>query len=327
MSTVQYFLETTIRKRLGSGVDLAYASPALVAAYINASPGRKFEQSGVGGNRSLEPVPKYKQTISEKVMTNGRNAWVVLGVDRNASALGGHGGRGQTQCASIDLVAGRMGGYVRDRDDEGRVIEVNPDFKVDAARIYISQKADIDDYFECAEGACGNSIGQSAIGLKADDIRVIARKSIKLVTGTDNRDSQTDKVKELTGIELIANNDDSDMQPLVKGDNLVKALTGLWDQINDLNQIVTHFLKYQSAYNEKILSHRHLGNIQLPSGKRYTAVAFEMQPEGNKCIIQHCSNTESSLKNHQGNMSAWNKNYLSGLVDETYINSKNNKTN
>ena len=81
-------------------------------------------------------------------MTNENNSWIVLGRDRNASRMSGYGGKGDTQCASIDIVAGRMGSEVEAFDADGESLFINPSFKKDAARIYISQKTDIDKYFD-----------------------------------------------------------------------------------------------------------------------------------------------------------------------------------
>ena len=51
----------------------------------------------------------------------------------------GYGGRGDTHCASIDLVAGRLSYLSRSENDNGDKIFADPNFKIDAARIYISQ--------------------------------------------------------------------------------------------------------------------------------------------------------------------------------------------
>ena len=85
-------------------------------------------------------------------MTNENNAWIILGRDRPASVMSGYGGKGDTQAASIDIVAGRMGSEVRAFDESGEKLFVNPSFKKDAARIYISQKSDIDKYFDLIPG-------------------------------------------------------------------------------------------------------------------------------------------------------------------------------
>ena len=55
----------------------------------------------------------------------------------------------------------------------------------DAARIYISQRADIDEYFDIADGSVGHH-RSSAIAVKADSVRIL-QKRIKLVTGKNHR--------------------------------------------------------------------------------------------------------------------------------------------
>ena len=85
-------------------VDLKNANPQKLQAYINAPASVKGIQGGIGGNRSIEPVPVFKKSNSEKVYSNSRNAWLVLGVDRNSTLTTGYGGKGHTQCAAIDLV-------------------------------------------------------------------------------------------------------------------------------------------------------------------------------------------------------------------------------
>ena len=133
---------------------------------------------------------------------------------------------------------GRMASYIRETDDEGTLIYTNPDFKVDAARIYISQKADIDDYFNLRSGKVGTSRAKSGIGIKADALRLIGREGIKLVTRTEPQNSQGGKLQKVNGIDLIAGNDDSDMQPLIKGANLTECLDDMNDNIANLNGIL-----------------------------------------------------------------------------------------
>ena len=55
-------------------------------------------------------------------------------------------GSGNTHCAAIDLVAGRMGVRATKKDKKRKRVFKNPDFTMDAARVYISQKSDIDTY-------------------------------------------------------------------------------------------------------------------------------------------------------------------------------------
>jgi hypothetical protein len=306
--------------------DFSKAIPEKMRAYVNAPASYKFNFSGIAGNRSMETVPLFKQTPSEVVYTNDRNAWLVLGVDRSRGATTGYGGRGTTQCAAIDLVAGRMASFARGTDDDGNPIKVNPDFTVDAARVYISQKSDIDEYFNLVDGKVGNPPAKSAVGIKADEIRIVARGGIKLVTGTDMRNSQGGRELESRGIDLIAMNDASgeNLQPLVKGDNLLLALTDLVTEIEQIRNILYDFLKSQRAFNEKILSHTHYSPFYGIS----TSPNFgDMFAEGLKTIIHQVAKTEvGGIINSTVSLKSWQNSYLSPL-SEAYINSRRNHTN
>ena len=58
----------------------------------------------------------------------------------------------------------------------------------------------------------------SAIGIKADHVRVVARSGMKLITmprGTKN--SLGKKTQTTLGIDLIAGNDDQGLEPIAKG--------------------------------------------------------------------------------------------------------------
>jgi hypothetical protein len=303
-------------------VALENANPQKLEAYINAPTDLKFLKSGIAGNPSIEPIPLYNKVTSERVISNDRNAWIVIGADRESSAVTGYGGKGHTQCGAIDIVCGRMSSYVRERDDDGKLIKVNPDFKIDSARIYISQKSDIDDYFELPDGKVGNAVATSAVAIKADEIRVISRGGIKLLTSQDARDSRGNRVLEIKGIDLIAGpGEDPDCQPLVKGNNLVMALRELVGQMEDVREIVYSFLKYQKSMNEKLVSHTH----KSPFYGQSTSPSTDLLAEGIKAIVQQTSQTEMSIVSHQTNFSTWENNYLKPGF-ETFICSDYNTT-
>ena len=97
--------------------------------------------AGLSGTSMAEPVPKFNQADCEVVSKNDHNAWIVLGRDRPASRASGYGGEGATGAGTIDLVVGRMSWNPKSD------IYVDPNFESDAARIYISQKTDIDKNF------------------------------------------------------------------------------------------------------------------------------------------------------------------------------------
>ena len=277
---------------------------------------------GVAGGRIMEPVPGFINSESEKIIANENNSFIVLGRDRPGSRMSGYGGRGSTQCGSIDMVCGRMSADPRQTNEEGEFVHVNPNFTLDAARIYISQKTDIDENFGLASGMVGPATTKSGIALKADGIRVIARDGIKLVTRTDRRNSQGGEVQSIAGIDLIAGNDDADMQPMVKGNNLVAAFEQLVSHVDALNGIVDSFLMSQMELNAFITTHFHVSPfLGIPNVPSPVVV-----PAGISTATRQLVQTKASLLANKANLVTYKMNYFNPAGDR-YINSRYNHTN
>tara|TARA_R100000008_G_scaffold82471_1_gene66785 strand:- start:801 stop:1811 length:1011 start_codon:yes stop_codon:yes gene_type:complete len=219
-----------------------------------------------GADTSDWDAPALILSPSDKLIRKG-NAGIRLGKDRNGSRVSGEGGAGSSRCAAIDIVAGNLGWLAKKRTKRGKPLYVDPDMRLDAARVYISQKSDVDGYFELARGNVGStSISdlRSTVAVKADTVRIIARENIKLVTRTDEQNSQgglTDnKYTRGYGIDLIACNDDSPgmLQPLVKGDNLVECLTAIVESIKVINNILNNFFDYDAEFKRAVQTHTHM---------------------------------------------------------------------
>ena len=196
---------------------LSEATRAVMDSDANYTSGRSG--AGIFGDSITEAMPRYIQSPCESVTQHG-NSWIVLGRDRPASRASGYSGQGHTQASSIDMVVGR-GAPVPTSD-----INVDPSFSNDAARIYISQKTDIDDNFRIVSGGMGSSHAKSGIGIKADAVRIVGTEGIKLVTRTSATNSKGGSVAP-AGIELIAVNDEEGLQPMIRGDNMVEAMSAL----------------------------------------------------------------------------------------------------
>lgn len=277
---------------------------------------------GIGGDPLEEPVPRLIKTQSEREIVNGNNASIILGRDRPKSRLSGYGGRGDTQAASIDIVAGRMGFRAREFTNNGKRIWVDPDFEKDASRIYISQKTDVDENFGLARGQVGNARTKSAIALKADGVRIIAREGIKLITKTDKQNSQGGNVDSVVGIDIIAGNNDSDLQPMVKGRNLADALKRMVHHMDKLNGIVDSLLMAQMTFNAALTHHFHFSPFfGLP-----TTPSPPVMAAGMKTMVDHLFQTKRSLIMHKVNLSLYKQNYFSPFGGK-YINSRYNNCN
>jgi len=231
---------------------------------------------GVMGEVLAEPVPDYKTAESDKVYRGMSNTWIVLGRDRPGSLLTGkgHGLQPHTQAGAIDIVAGRMSPHVQQFDKKGEKLEINPIFTeekdnngntiVDAARVYITQLSDIDDNFSIVETnkGIGTIKNRSAVAVKADSVRLIARDGgIKLVTqeiGTGNSVFSTpNNAKQPNGIDIIAANDDTYLQPMVLGQNLVNFLTDLLGSIDNIVGTVAQLESDLMSLSTSLMFHTH----------------------------------------------------------------------
>jgi hypothetical protein len=226
------------------------------------------EKQGYYCTKIVEPVPYLNKADCEKVIKHENNQWIVFGRDRWASRASGYGGEGHTHCGMIDIVVGRMG-----LGAESGVF-ANPNFVSDAARIYISQKCDIDDALGLAKGTVGRSKARSSIGMKADAVRIVGREGVKITTSAvGDTNSSGGEINTIYGIDLMAGNDDNmdtylvdgfprsqmRLQPIVKAfelsdclveiadpaDGLIGALAGLLDtflqaHMTNLGPLGTH---------------------------------------------------------------------------------------
>jgi hypothetical protein len=282
-------------------------------------------------------TPSYNLSKNETVVSRG-NAWIVFGIDRPHNLASGFGGRLNAHCASIDLVAGRMGSRANSQYEDGEPIIVNPNFKLDAARIYISQKSNVDKYFGLKPGTVGNTTGlepRSTVAIKADTLRFIARENIKLITHTDRQNSQggacNDAINGLYGIDLMANNDDRDMQPLVKGANLAECLKETLTAVHDLRDIFLTFLDYNRQFQIQMVAHTHYSAFYGSP----TSMDFNNLPEGFKRIINLVTNVETQCYLQMQRMTGIQQKYIEApggaetvkSDKSSYILSKFNNTN
>ena len=282
----------------------------------------KQASRGVAGESMSEPLPQYLSTPSEKVIANRNNATIVLGRDRPASRLSGYGGSGEGSAGSIDLVVGRMGARPMTKAKNGQQVYLDPNFRTDAARIVISQKTDIDNNFRLADGQVGNAERRSGIGIKADGVRIVAREGIKLVTKTDRRNSQGGKIDSMAGIDLIAGNDDDDLQPLVKGESLEACLKDVIKQMKKLAGIVDAILVSQMKMNTKVMTHFHYSPFYaMPTTPSPPVVA-----QGASTLADHISKGKASLYMYRLNLMFLENKYLLP-AGKKYINSRFNNTN
>lgn len=231
-------------------------------AQLRFNPGtQQDERSGAAQGASIDIVPEYFISDSEKITSSKVNAFIIMGKDRPSTKDTGWGAvPNKKNVARIDLIAGLSGPTAKETDAEGDRLKTNPSPGLDAARIYMTQQAkDIDskEYFGIVDGSVGKVINESAIAIKADSVRLIGRRGIKIVTGSNRYSGGVGWFigDDVPGIDIIAGNDDKDLQPMVKGNDLHKLLMKQMELHQELYDFIWFIFKLQV---------RHLG-ITMPN--------------------------------------------------------------
>ena len=219
---------------------------------------------------------------------------------------------------------------------------------MDAARVYISQKADLDRYMGLAEVDGQAPPGRSGIGLKADVVRIHARQDIKIVTGRarvqgvgkDGERLSTGGANDVVGtISLIAGNytDDKDspmmnvleplkkflkvkkkLQPVPKGDNLAECLEDIIDVISELASLVGQNSGLIQLMNTALTTHIHIVPTPIPLPTSPPPV----YSQGFAPVISvQAALAKTSNVSLSTNLSLMKNNHLSKL-GSNYINSK-----
>ena len=309
---------------------------------------KKFgKQQGIAQKEILEVVPVYDRAPTENIYQGGNNSFVILGRDRPGNKYSGYGGRGATGAGRIDLIAGL--------NSSGEMIEgrrVNPNFALDAARIYISQRANIDKYMGIAETPRQSPEGRSAVGIKADALRFHAREDIKIVTGRaryegvgrDGEKLSNGGKNETPGtISLIAGNYTKEeskvsmsflnplkklrnasrkLQPIPKGDNLSNCLEEIMEAISQLSAHVGDNTSMIQKMDLALATHTHLvAPLPVPphppvalAPSTYTPITAFIQAKSLASM--------ASRQLFNKNLETMKINYLNENFGAVYINSK-----
>jgi hypothetical protein len=318
-----------IPKTTKPAFDRQGVSKELLENFANLPAAHKANHlDGIAGGHLLEAIPSFIESQSERTLTGRNNAQIVLGRDRPASRASGYGGKGHTACGTIDIITGRGASTARAADpDTNESLHVDPDFEIDAARIYISQKTDVDENFKLIHTpGAPTSTARASIGMKADTVRIIGRENIRLVTLTNVLNSQGGAVESIGGIDLIAGNMNppgpDGIQPLVKGDNLIYALEDVMDHIEQLNGIVNGLLKYQNTMNKALTNHIHIS----PFFAKPTTPSEVVMHAGTQTCRKHFEKTKMSIVKHKDLTSKIKMKYLRPN-SKYYVNSRYNNTN
>ncbi len=215
---------------------------------------------GINGDRLIEDVPVPMLYPGDKLVSGESNAGLQVSRDEIYRF------KGHTSCGSCYLYAGKSTAAGISETDSSSDLDVQlrtpNNLKEDAAYVYLSQKSDSKTLLGVVGGTykkvAGDRRPQSLAAIKADDVVLMSRESgIRLITGTNATNSRGGEVAAHYGIDLIAGNNDRDLQPLVKGDNLAKYLKSLSAALDNLASVVYQHITAQGVFNAQMASHRH----------------------------------------------------------------------
>lgn len=225
-----------------------------------------------------EDNPTRISAEAEKVISRSKtNAYITIGKDRMGDVYSGFGGKGFPNSNAIDLVVG-MGQTTRRRLKKENAVDPNP--FVDSARIYISQRTDLDGHFGITEGEIyplDRSQGVSGAAMKADAILVLGRRNVKIKAGQSHgegfskggeKDSFGTNLPDAR-IELIA---DAPLEPMVRGDKMLECITGIYNDIQQTRVQVISLIAQVTQLQSALTLHTHVtagvgGGIAFPSGE------------------------------------------------------------
>ena len=299
---------------------------------------KKGKRVGMSNMDIDEPVPLLEVAPCERVFKGKNNSFIIMGRDRPTIRSSGFGGQGGTQCGRIDMIAGLASSYPGGVPDKDMMI--NPNFGLDASRIYISQRSNIDKYMGLTPLASDRPEGRAAIAIKSDQIRIFGRNDIKIVTGRGRfegrhaeKNSNGGDIDGVGGIHLIAGNSTAEerslnfnildpsslvggqtkkLQPLVKGDNLASALE---DLVNVISQVLG---KIGDNTNRVMMSTTGVSAKVTPSSPAWAPVAGT--------LLSLTPSDKVMQGGIQQQLERWKDNYIF-TGGHNYINSKYNKTN
>lgn len=228
---------------------------------------QEFKQLGIGCTKMLDATPTYNIGDCEyEIKHENINAGIVLGRDRPSDKLSGYGGCGVKRSAMIDIVVGRMGPEAATTNGQNEILYCENNMTMDASRVYISQRTNIDKNFrirttEMPQTSC------AGIGIKSDCIRIIGRRDIKIVTGTDYYDSNGGVV----GVDytipkkimLIGDNRADLLQPMVLGNNLQSMLYEILESMSNITSTMSQFILHQNKINFAVMNHKHRDRLNI----------------------------------------------------------------
>ena len=287
----------------------------------NAIPRGVSKKLGIDGKSAYRELPTFNAIESSKVL-NKNNSFINLGKDAPGGPGTGYSAFG-TPASSIDMVCGRLTSLPSVSKNSS--LYVNDNFMYDAARIYISETTDLEDNFSMPEGDNMRQKARSGIGAQADVIAFKGKSGIKLTTGQyGERNSKGGKIRTGSGIELIAGTNVKNLQPMVLGDNMQKAMKTVMKRIDLISDIIMDLAQVQTNTLTQLMAHTHpiavnplTGPTAVPSPLLLTTLSLNFSDNVIKGIMNATTNKINLLFDEVNYLSSLGKNYISSDLNRT----------
>jgi len=236
----------------------------------------KIKISGLAGySKVASPGATFLAAEDDKQFRGPHNHEIRFCRDRSdmGGLFDGYGSKSDARCSAIDIVVGRFPEkFTTIEDETGKKSKEElmslVDFKDDAARIYISQRCDIDRYFLPRQfyrsiPTSERSIAKSGIAIKADDVRIISRGGPLRIgtigsgvkTSAGGRDDFKHGVHLIGGLNSTSN---KNLQPMVLGDNLVEAMSKIVKLLGKTHACISNMWQHQLMMNLELCMHYHM---------------------------------------------------------------------
>ncbi len=211
------------------------------------------------------PIGSCEKIISRKISLTGDHsgARIVLTRDNFGHRATGLGGAGAHLCEAIDIVAGSL---TSSKERKRGNTQSRANFAEDGARLYLTERGDINAYFATAKSdaakVSADSKLKSGAGLKADHTLIIGRERVRILAGVskyDGGERLATGEPSANGIIEIGGADQSNHQPAVLGDNLMKYLEEMNESISDLSKRITDLEMDLVDYKFSMAIHQHQG--------------------------------------------------------------------
>ncbi len=288
----------------------------------NGDPNFKHH-SGLAGRKN-EKVPALMTLKHEHVIQGQTNCSIVLGNDKPQGPLSGLSGRSFSGIATVDICAGRQSKRVVQGD-----YYLSNNFEEDAARVYVSQLTEVDTNIGFPEYTLSGiktdpSLYASTVTVIADRPRILGRENIKIGTKHIGFNSIGQSIQP-AGIDLIAGIDAPDsqhyLQPMVKGGNLLEALSKIVEHLLLVQASVETLFETQRSINNALLEHTHI--VDAGDLITDTPQTFKITP----LALKQNFETVSKFLGNQIELSEFLVDYLSSANPDKYILSQWNRVN